>query len=880
MSKIKKLTTRFNDSMVFAPKMVKRMRTSNYDKDEEDIHKDIPKDLTMDEALNYIYTIYNQSDNIFSDNEYLSLDSKTKKEIDKLKGIIQSIYNNILNGKTRISSTKESMIQAKIALSKLINIKKLISLEQPILSDTQSQPTLSDNSSQNPTEEREICSLQQLDETKYEEIKNQVEKQVKERLILQGLIIDDFKIDINTGCNIDEIVKRIKLKLELIENGYFDINKLNDVIIDYVSYDDIEELGIEFIADVVEDFEKYKRIIYTPKQLKKSYEQISESFIIDGYRKDNEDSLKMVEYIKTFKDNPEYMLRTLLWLDTFHDFKNARIGTKLNNIIQEFYPDEANYDFDVFYRNSFFEFENKDKNSKDNVNSLNKKIKELWEEYEEAKNDKKKNTIKKQINEAKRRIKQLKVSGFSKDIVHTVLSGIENNDKIAKLLFDVSEIVINKSEFESDLFYAYMIVKFDIKIDSKESFMVELKNILWNQISAENIPYYAKDVDRGSGNLLQGNLVILPASIFDANPSNSSDDGKNFVKNNETLIPFANGYNFEYKFNVEEKENKEKRIESIINNPKKTKRQEELISKDNCFFILNYTSKNKVYTLTNLENKCLSSYDENNYKDIYKSLDQAINDKDLNTVKVLVGELYFNENIKQNKVRLPENTKGMSPGDIVTVIIGILQELKGGGKRELTCGELDFWVSLKRIGDYGQILQCKQLGIPLFTTDSMQLLISLAVNSSVIWSPDFTKVLWYNADNDAIMCNGYNPLESNLTCSKKRIKDEKSVVYRGDIWSIERVIIETNETPNKKYRIKKGDKFEEVTPYEIQPYDINYMLFKQGFKPLENAEKLLKDTVDKNVQILKDLKPIPNIREKILEPITFEIRDEVKMKEA
>ena len=253
----------------------------------------------------------------------------------------------------------------------------------------------------------------------------------------------------------------------------------------------------------------------------------------------------------------------------------------------------------------------------------------------------------------------------------------------------------------------------------------------------------------------------------------------------------------------------------------------------------------------------------------YSSLNKAINDKDLINLKDLVGNLYFNGDINKNKVSLPRNTKGMSPGDIVTVIIGLLQALKG----KLSCKILDFWVSLKRIGDYGQILQCKQLGIPLFTTDSMQLLISLAVKSSVVWSPDFTKVLWYNSDNDSIMCNGYSSLESKLTCSKKRI-ERKKVVYEGSVWTIEKYIIKDDEgVLTKMYMIKKGDNMKKVTPDEIQAYDINYELEKQGFiKPLTSvADTLLKNTVDKDTQILEGLKPIPNIRGDIITPITFEV---------
>ena len=74
-------------------------------------------------------------------------------------------------------------------------------------------------------------------------------------------------------------------------------------------------------------------------------------------------------------------------------------------------------------------------------------------------------------------------------------------------------------------------------------------------------------------------------------------------------------------------------------------------------------------------------------------------------------------------------------------------------KEILTCKELDDIISLKRVGDFGQIVQCKQLGIPLMTEDYMQILISIACCSSVIWSPDDTKILFYDGNNDCFRSN-------------------------------------------------------------------------------------------------------------------------------
>jgi hypothetical protein len=148
------------------------------------------------------------------------------------------------------------------------------------------------------------------------------------------------------------------------------------------------------------------------------------------------------------------------------------------------------------------------------------------------------------------------------------------------------------------------------------------------------------------------------------------------------------------------------------------------------------------------------------------------------------------------------------------------------------------------------------------------------VKSSVVWSPDFTKVIWYNADNDAIICNGLNPNVSKYKCSINRInepyKQGDLVVYNNNIWKIISLGYYEGKYILEKYndpmRLKTG-----IPSFsDIKPYDINYILSKEGFNTLF-SDSLLKDTVDKNTQILRELKPIPNIRSSI---------EEVEMKEA
>ena len=155
---------------------------------------------------------------------------------------------------------------------------------------------------------------------------------------------------------------------------------------------------------------------------------------------------------------------------------------------------------------------------------------------------------------------RVNVTGFHKDVKHTVLKPlvdgkniiqVNKQQEVAKLLYDVSNVFIaNADGWESDFLYMYMLYNFDFKIGegSRKHFLNDLRQISTDSIARRDIPYYAKDVDKASAHYLKGDLVILPASIFDANPSNSSKNSEAFVPIPSTTIPHCNGYNFMYGF--------------------------------------------------------------------------------------------------------------------------------------------------------------------------------------------------------------------------------------------------------------------------------------------------------------------------------------------
>jgi hypothetical protein len=767
MSKIKKLSTQFKDSVVFAPKL---QVTGKKRKKTEDGCEKYVNEYTLEEAIKIIEKIQEEFDKLIVKEQY-------RKKVEKEKKIIKNIFSDLLymsiNGRINQNKVNTSVIKAQNSLDEIKNSISLPTKKELSIHPKKTLPTdcylfsskndENDNDANNAfyklgftLEEIEkylkndpkigkkkiILTLKVIDEIKkyytnidlyikeLTSVENvNIESKDKE---LERLIRDYMDLYVNTSCDPTYIAKNIIFKFNLELAGEFTRDVLKDMEIDNIEDEDIENFGLSYIADEIRENEKNKTELYSIGQLKKAYNNIAESFIIRNY--DKKQGKIILEYLSFIRDNPKFSLPTLLWIDTFHDFKEERIvkdKIDLNKILDyscyklylnrhwfgmekdDIYKDKNtdvnighHYNFDKLYQNSFFKF-NKDK----------------------------------------------EVIGFHPDYRQTILKDIP--EEYAKLLYNVSSIFISKLEFEGDLLYAYLLYNFNFEL-SKEGLLNNLKDVFWNQIDKDKIPYYAKDVDKGSGNFFKGSKVIIPASIFDANTSNSSKQLEDFVDVKKTTIKLANAYNFVYEF-----DNK------------------------NCQLNLKYENDKSSYELltSSICNENISDEKiENDIKEAIRTLSKTISKNNIyneehvddlldifSTLLILeksVKDLYFSNGI----VKLPKGKKGISPVEIVTIIIGLIQSIKKPKNNVfepvISCRELDFWVSLKRIGDYGQILQCKQLDIPLFTTDSMQLLISIAACSSVVWSPDYTKILWYNSTQDSIMCNEltYN----KVICNKQR----------------------------------------------------------------------------------------------------------------
>jgi hypothetical protein len=785
MSKIKKLATRFKDSVIFAPKMSAKKRKLSLDN-----FVDEKKVYTLEEAIKEVEKIKEEVEKIQVEEEY-------KKKVEKENKIIKTTFSDLIymsiNGRINqnkiniyVNKAQNSLQEIKSIIENSFTKQNLIPSSKDKIENTKkpiSSSKCSLFSSDNKVNEKEVNDAFNKLEFTQEERENYLKKDPefkKRKIILTSKVIDELNLNpdmkhyfnelidedkmnedtinnkqleevirgymdiyVKTSCDPLYISKNLMLKLSLEISGEFSRDVLKDMEIRNVEDEELDDLGLSFIADTIREEEKNKSEIYRPSQLKNTYTKITESFIIKNYNK-NEGKV-VLEYLKFIKDNPEYSLPTLLWLDTFHDFKEERLvkgNIDLNKIIdylcyklygKHWFGLEENevytydqidvtvghyYNFDKLYQNSFFIF-NKDK----------------------------------------------QVTGFHPDVKHTILKDIPS-DK-AKLLYNISCIFIQKLEFEADFFYAYLMYNFNFEL-SKEGLLNNLKDVFWSQIDDESIPYYAKDVDKGSGNLFKGYKVIIPASLFDANTSNSSKNKEDFVDIDETEIRLANAYNFVYSFNdknckLELKYKKSLNDIYTLSDP--------VCNRDNINNENKENQKNIKTAITTLS-KTISKNNIYNEEHVDDILDIETH---LTRLNEAVKKLYF----KNKCISLPEGTQGMSPVDIVSIIISLLYKSKpindNINSPIISCKILDFWVALKRIGDFGQILQCKKLGIPLFTTDNMQLLISIASCSSVVWTPDYTKVLWYNSQQEAIMCNKL--AENKTICNKTRIEPKRYTYY-------------------------------------------------------------------------------------------------------
>jgi hypothetical protein len=502
----------------------------------------------------------------------------------------------------------------------------------------------------------------------------------------------------------------------------------------------------------------------------------------------------IVTFFQFMNEHPDLGIKILLWLDTFHDFKSSRIKytSTLNSILntylnqrgikyKEYYSlfidnadnirvEKLKYgkkEFSILsiYRDAFFDFpesqdewDNCPKHPDGSIifplskNCENTFIKECYAHDQDRKNlslDPKTN------------------------IIH----------ECAMIMYDLSVLFINTKDFEFTLLYSYIIYNFiinnqditfykskypDQRVIGNEFLVRQMYYMVHDTIEKDLISAYAKDVgDMDSIKYkIEGDIYVLPSSLFDANKTNSSTNLKNYINVPETKIPLCYKEEYTYKFqktdyyfNLQLQSGKSV-IANINNKTKDTFQNFSKVSKQHidATFLVPQTSK--LYKLSEEEN--------NEFKNqLYNYL-----------ILLIDGNLIINHNIPS--IEIKKNLIGLSVPNILTQLVNFIinkgettttNEFKTFLHSDNLLQNLEMLLSLKRLGDFGQIIQCKQLGIPLHTKDNMQLLISLATCTKAVWSPH-EKLLFYDVDENGKDGFFIDPKRFNEI--KKIIEDEEN----------------------------------------------------------------------------------------------------------
>ena len=93
--------------------------------------------------------------------------------------------------------------------------------------------------------------------------------------------------------------------------------------------------------------------------------------------------------------------------------------------------------------------------------------------------------------------------------------------------------------------------------------------------------------------------------------------------------------------------------------------------------------------------------------------------------------------------------------------------------------------SLKRVGDFGQIIESKMYNLPFYTDDKMEALISIAVQNTTLTSIG-NNLLWYRSDNDSLASFlTYKSFLDKNECSSFDIQRKNSCKYENPIESVD-----------------------------------------------------------------------------------------------
>ena len=454
--------------------------------------------------------------------------------------------------------------------------------------------------------------------------------------------------------------------------------------------------------------------------------------------------------------NAQLSLPIFLWLDTFHDFKYERLKGKIKkdgkNISEEDNEEDINIDEEYEEQKTSKKRKNEDVILFDDTKNFNKLKRDFINLYRNSFFNR--NVL--DLNECFD-----KDIDFEENIKFTVLKPLwylelNKRKSIACLLYNLSLMIVNKN-FEKILLYSYINYFF-----FSNSFKVDDRKV--NE--------YCQFDQREYINNLKKILNSSETFMLDDNEGYIRDVEdrhiKDFIKGGKLLTIPASLFD---------------------KNPKNSTKNKDLIaniSKTTIPFVNGYGFKND-----NEKSEIVYEYTK---KDCL--------------LKVSIPKLDNYDNFF-SKCSISSEDKGTyNMGWSVFEIFSIIYDkyYKNNINDNISCDILDWWVSLKRVGDYGQILQAKQLKIPLSTSDNMQILLSIVSCSSVIWKPT-NKILYYDGKIDAFRTWDTD----DLKYIQKRMREVSSIncipvinnTYKDEIDKM--LLIDYN--PNEKNNYISGSSY-------------------------------------------------------------------------
>jgi len=458
------------------------------------------------------------------------------------------------------------------------------------------------------------------------------------------------------------------------------------------------------------------------------------------------DRTKHEEYFKLLNwfsvNNYEYRLPILLFIDSFHDFSKKASSSKdkilqdnINQILRLNKGDTimTYYREKMFIDNTTYKFpENTVLVVLNNIKDV-KKRKEIFEILNNFTQDIMGKTFEKKL------LYLYVYYFFIKDIV----KGNSPKDKINNFkeyyTFDITknpkQLIDVGGKYTQDF------------LMKNESYRVAKKPV-----------HFAVDKD--------SEFTFIPSSLMDANKANSSDNFLFYSPfKDDTLeidvypLKVTYSYNrFNCKLDVKGEINDNKNFLQALQNCKSIK---EPIPYD--------------------EN--LVKYETENSNTIAKRKLYELNDKLIEIENTLLYRFNLEDRtqLKDNYINFSNGSDGISRGDVLSLILFISQDLYQD-KKEPTIQVIDRLLALKRLGDFGQIINCKQLGIPLFTQDSMENLLAIITLTPTIFGNN-PRYVYFNGvvilSNNVI---GF-PIDNNKTINnrtniKKRTNEEEDITNK------------------------------------------------------------------------------------------------------